>query len=111
MEAKMRKLFCMAAALLLAAPPLAAAQSDAPPSARVSYADLDLTGAAGRAALDRRVRGAVAQLCRVEDGAPLARRMEARGCARETLARGQAMTAVAIARAQGQDGSVRLAAR
>lgn len=89
----------------------AAAQSDAPSSVRISYADLDLNGAAGRAALDRRVRGAAAQLCHVEDSAPLARRMEARRCTRETLARGRAMTAVAVARAQGQDGSVRLAAR
>ena len=89
----------------------AAAQSDAPPIARVSYADLDLTGAAGRAVLDRRVRGAAAQLCHVEDRAPLARRMEAQRCTRETLAQGRAITAVAVARAQGQDGSVRLAAR
>lgn len=107
----MRKAFCTAAALLLAAPPLAAAQSDTAPSARITYADLDLTGAAGRTALDRRVRGAAARLCHVEDRAPLARRMEARRCTRETLARGRAMTAVAVARAQGQDGSVRLAAR
>ena len=107
----MTKLLFTAAALLLAAPSPAAAQSDAPPSARVSYADLDLTGAAGRAALDRRVRHAAAQLCHIENRAPLARRMEAWRCTRETLARGRAMTAIAVARAQNQGGSAPLAAR
>ncbi len=107
----MTKLLCTAAVLILAASPLAAAAPDATPALRVSYAGLNLTTAAGQATLERRVRGAVLRFCHVEDRVPLTQRMAAQRCARETLADGRAQVAAAVARARGQDGGTRLAAR
>ena len=107
----MTKLLCMAAALILAASPLAAAAPDAAPALRVSYADLDLTRAAGQATLERRVRGAVSRFCHVEDRVPLTQFMAASRCRHDTLTRGRAVIAAAIARALGTAGNSRLAAR
>jgi UrcA family protein len=52
-----------AALLSLAANQAAAQTEPGPPKIAVSYADLDLTQAAGRAALEARVSGAVKRVC------------------------------------------------
>jgi UrcA family protein len=64
-EQAMMKTALIPLALILspAAIPLAKAQQAETASIRVSYADLDLSRAADRAALDRRLDRAVAQLC------------------------------------------------
>jgi len=53
----------MMTALLVAAVPAFAADSPAPPTARVSTADLDLTTAKDRHTLDRRLRVAINKVC------------------------------------------------
>jgi UrcA family protein len=59
------KSFTVLAALAAAAPAVAgaAARDDAPPTAVVSYADLDIGTSAGLAALQRRIDGAATRLC------------------------------------------------
>ncbi len=73
----------------LAALTLAAAASAAPPivvegqqqpTATVSYADLDLGTAAGRARLDSRIRRAAKHLCLDEGVRDLADRLEQKSC-------------------------------
>jgi UrcA family protein len=110
MDSKMMKLLCTAAALIFAASPLAATTPDAAPVLRISYADLNLSTAAGRATLERRVRVAVSRLCHVEDHVPLTQRMAASRCRQETLMRGRATIAAAIARAPGAGANASLAA-
>ncbi len=53
----------MMTALLVAAGPAFAADSPAPPTARVSTADLDLTTAKDRQTLNRRLRVAIDKVC------------------------------------------------
>jgi UrcA family protein len=102
----------LAAALLAsaAAPALAAPAPSAPGTDTVSSADLDLGRAAGRAALARRVRQAVAALCHADRRGPLAQWMAADRCVRETQAQADRQVAAAVLRGNG-DPSVRLAAR
>ncbi|HWU73282.1 MAG TPA: UrcA family protein [Sphingomonas sp.] len=59
-------------ALLVAALPAFAGEKPVPPRARVTTADLDLSTAAGRQALDRRLRVAIDQVCAAADSAPRA---------------------------------------
>jgi len=80
--------------ILFAAATLAAAVTASPVFARpanveqriVSYADLDLSSAAGRARLDRRILAAVRDLCGEAPSFDLARRRAARECIAETRA-------------------------
>ena len=82
-------LFVAAAALpalagsALAAPVGALA---APETRVVSYADLDLASPAGRAALDRRIHGAVREVCGTASSADLMGRQRVSLCRAETLA-------------------------
>ena len=80
--------------ILFAAATLAAAVTAAPvfakpitPNVRVvSYADLDLSSAAGRTQLDRRIRAAVREVCGAAAISDLARRSAVRDCIAETSA-------------------------
>lgn len=102
----------LAAALLASAatPALAAPAPSAPGIVTVSYADLDLGRAEGRAALARRVRQAVAAMCHADRRGPVAQWMAADLCVRETQAQADLQVAAAVARTGG-DPSVRLATR
>lgn len=80
--------------ILFAAATFAAALSVPPAAARpadtgvrtVSYADLDLRNAAGRARLERRIDAAVRDLCGEAPSFDLARRRAVRECLAETRA-------------------------
>jgi UrcA family protein len=52
----------------LVRPAFAAEPAEATRSARVSYADLDLSSAAGVSRLDRRIQSAIQQLCVAQPG-------------------------------------------
>ena len=66
-------------AAAIAAPPIVV-EASPQPTAIVSFADLDLSQAAGRARLDGRVRRAAEELC-VDTGVrDLAERIEQKGC-------------------------------
>ena len=73
-------LFAIAA--LSATAPLAASERDTPQVARIHYADLDLTGEAGRAVLDRRIKVALRDLCDEDQQLGLAKRLEEIRCLR-----------------------------
>jgi UrcA family protein len=78
-------LLAAAAAAITFATPVVAA----PPAAEtrvVSYADLDLAAAAGRARLDQRLRTAVREVCGTASSADLIGRREVATCRVETLA-------------------------
>jgi UrcA family protein len=60
----------MMTALLVAAVPAFADDKPAPPTVRVTTADLDLSTATGRRTLDRRLRVAIDQVCAAADAAP-----------------------------------------
>jgi UrcA family protein len=60
----------MMTALLVAAVPAFAGDKPVPPTARVTTADLDLSTAAGRQTLDRRLRVAIDKVCADADAAP-----------------------------------------
>jgi UrcA family protein len=77
-------LFAIAA--LSATAPLAASERDTPQVARIHYADLDLTGAAGRVALDRRIKVALRDLCAEDQQLGLAKRLEEIRCLRAATA-------------------------
>lgn len=80
--------------ILFAAATLAAAVTASPvfatpiaPEVRiVTYADLDLSSAAGRARLDRRIEAAVREVCGEASSFDLARRRAVRECVAETRA-------------------------
>lgn len=80
--------------ILFAAATLAAAVTASPVFAKpiapqvrvVSYADLDLSSAAGQARLERRIQAAVRDVCGEANSADLARRQSARECIAETRA-------------------------
>jgi len=84
------------------------------PTAIVSYADLDITSAAGLRTLNRRVEQAAASIC-VEPGIwPLAVAMDQRHCKSVALSQARAdIVRVVKARIAGLDhsSSVRVAAR
>lgn len=84
----MLKPILFAAATLVSAVSLspAFAKPAAPPTRIVSYADLDLNTAAGRARLDRRIEAAVRQVCGEATSFDLARRQAVRDCVADTRA-------------------------
>lgn len=79
------------AALVLAAP----ASADGTKSVQVSYADLNLSNAAGREALDRRVARTADRICGVEPGRDVKMQALAKHCARN--ARESARPAIELA--------------
>jgi UrcA family protein len=91
--------------ILIAAATLAAALTASPVLAKriapevrtVSYADLDLSSAAGRARLDRRIDASVRDVCGDAPSFDLARRHAVRECIAETRANVRLPTAVAVA--------------
>lgn len=80
--------------ILIAAATLAAAITASPvlakpiaPTVRtISYADLDLTSAAGRTRLDRRIEAVIRDLCGDAQSVDLSRRRAVRECRVETRA-------------------------
>jgi UrcA family protein len=94
----MRALVFTLTAALLAAPAVA---QDAP-QMRVSYADLDLTTAAGAARLDRRIEAAADAMCRAGDGRDLVMNMKARACAKAAIASAEAPVREALAAARSE---------
>ena len=71
----LKSLLAVALLASAAAPALAAPAPSTPGTVTVSYADLDLGRAAGRAALARRVHRAVAALCHADRRGPVAQWM------------------------------------
>jgi UrcA family protein len=78
---------------LLGAPAAAMAQSGLVvtgvpdlPTASVSYADLDLSSAAGRAKLNARIRSAADRLCAYEGVQPVQEKSERRQCFQAAMA-------------------------
>jgi UrcA family protein len=67
------------AAAAPAAPPIVV-EGETQPTATISYADLDLGTAAGRARLDSRIRRAAKQLCLDEGVRDLADRLNQKAC-------------------------------
>lgn len=67
---------------------------------RVAYSDLDLTGAAGQAALSKRIGAAVKRVCR-PDGNSALEVQDWNRCKRASLANASRQMEVAIARASG----------
>lgn len=89
----------LALCLTLASPSLASSP-DQPPSARVSYVDLDLTRAEGRETLDRRLAKAARSVCPVLNRSSVAERFAAHACARRARAKARVLAQVAAAKAQ-----------
>ena len=89
--------------ILFAAATLAAAANLSPAFARpitpevrtVAYADLDLSTAAGRSRLERRIQAAVREVCGAAPSFDLARRHAVRDCIVETRASVQLPAAAA----------------
>lgn len=81
---------CVAATLSTAAPaPAAAADIVVSPetiTVRVSYADLNLANAAGRATLDRRIAGAARSICGSYFPADLEMAVLAKACRQDAIA-------------------------
>ena len=105
-----------AAALALAATllPLSAVNSAEPRSADVSYADLDLSSAAGKAILDRRIESAIEAVCGKMEGKPTFDG-GVRECQQETRIAAMKSRDLAIAaygkRLASKDRKIRLVAR
>ncbi|MDB6090656.1 MAG: hypothetical protein JWN85_3440 [Gammaproteobacteria bacterium] len=79
----------LAGALTLAqaAPPAAAASSEAAPTQVVNYSDLDLATPEGTLALYRRIASAAQKVCPLENSRDLARRAHSNACRTEAMAR------------------------
>src|SRR4051812_14279584 len=99
-----------AAALLITAASSQAHAAAPQASIRISYADLDLSRAAGQAALAARLHRAIDTLCPGADSRQLDQRMAARTCARAASLEAGSLASRAIARARGIGGT-QLAAR
>ena len=97
----MSKLLFLAAALSAAAS-FAAPDPQVPPTARVGYADLDLTKAAGKSELDRRIERALRTVCAEELQVSLSKRLDEIRCRRAALARIAPQRDRALARVAGQ---------
>ncbi|MCW3838450.1 UrcA family protein [Sphingomonas canadensis] len=82
--------------LLIAAAPAIAQDA---PVARVSYADLDLGSAAGRAQLEHRIQAAVRLVCEDPKTRDLRREVQNRGCRDTALANAAAQREKAFANA------------
>ena len=74
-------LFANTASNASAAPLIVTGRLDPAPSRNVQYGDLNLASAAGRQTLNRRVRGAVRNLCGVKPASPLSEAIIHRDCA------------------------------
>jgi UrcA family protein len=84
------------------------------PTITVSYADLNITAAAGRHTLEGRVARAAAELCLDGRPQPLDEYGAGRECFTGAMARAKTDIDIAVARAGGQlasAGSIRVAAR
>ncbi len=84
------------------------------PTAIVSYADLDLTSAAGRSTLDRRVDRAATGLCFEERRAPVAEMIAQHHCYSAAMSKARIDIQQAVARASGPlalQGSIKVAAK
>jgi UrcA family protein len=84
------------------------------PTARVSYADLDLTSPAGRSTLDRRVSHAAAGLCLDNQRVALEEFMAQRQCYSSAMSRARVDIRQAVVRASSRlasVGSIRVAAK
>lgn len=84
------------------------------PTARVSYADLDLTSPAGRSTLDRRVTSAAAMLCLDNQRVPLEEFALERQCYSTALSKARVDIEQAVARASNRfasSGSILVAAK
>lgn len=103
----MKFLIPLALILSPAAIPLVAKAQQAEASVRISYADLDLSRASGREALDRRLESAVDQLCPTARPGYLTPSPEALRC--QAIARQQIVEARQQALAQ-RGGAVRISA-
>lgn len=88
----------VAALLLLAAAP-AAARPGAPPSVHVRHSDLNLTTAAGLAALDRRIQRAVEAACGLAGATDLRSRLLAARCRESAVPSAAAQRAAVLAKA------------
>ena len=104
--------FLSIAALLVTATAANAQDASPAPNLRVSYADLDLTRAAGRATFAGRIRRVVSELCHSQQQhRALVDQMASHRCERETTLRARELASLAIARAHGRSGAEQLAAR
>ncbi len=94
----MSKLLFTLAALSVSAP-LAASERDIPQTARIHYADLDLTRDAGKAELDRRIKKTLSQLCAEDQQLGLSKRLQQIRCLRAANAQVAAQRAQLLANA------------
>ncbi len=101
-------LFVCAVSLAAAGPALA---NGTQRSRAVSYADLDLTRAEGRAAFDQRIARAIGFVCDPPTGiVSMLERQEARRCVRQTAAAARPQIELALLRTR-RSGEVQLASR
>lgn len=109
----MSKMLIIAATLSAVLLPQAAAAQSAsqPDGVRVSYADLDLSRAEGRATLSGRISRATARVCGRSDAWNPVHRMIVTQCRATARRDAQAQVDTAIARAQERASATRLAAR
>ncbi|HWH22495.1 MAG TPA: UrcA family protein [Allosphingosinicella sp.] len=90
-------MFAVALVSAVAIPATAHAQDR---SVAVSYADLDLTSAAGVAQLDRRISGAIGRVCGKADHLDLEAITDLRSCRASAQARVSEQRAIALAAAR-----------
>lgn len=95
----------LAAAALVAGTAAVPALAQGQETVTISYADLNLANQAGREAFDRRIAGAVAELCGAVNPVELGRAAIGRACIAETLAAVQPQRDAAI----GHRGTVEVA--
>lgn len=100
----MSKLLFTLAALSVSAP-LAASERDIPQTARIHYADLDLTREAGKAELDRRIKKTLSQLCAEDQQLGLSKRLQEIRCLRAATAQVAAQRAQVLANAAARPAS------
>jgi UrcA family protein len=103
----------VAAALLATSASHAFAQStpDADPSVSISYADLDLSTASGRAALQARINVAVDQVCPRSDIRKLEMRQYEQACRSKALAGAEQQLAGVYAHGQMAQASIHVSSR
>ncbi|HYD12152.1 MAG TPA: UrcA family protein [Allosphingosinicella sp.] len=110
----MSKILIVAAATLTAVAlplPAAAQAASQPEGVRVSYADLDLSRAEGRATLSGRISRAAAQVCGRSSSWNPVHTLLVSQCLVNARRDAQAQVETAIARAQERASATRLAAR
>jgi len=88
----------IAAAIAAAAAPAVAQDLEGPRSERVSFADLDLAQAAGRATLEHRVARAVNRLCRMPYAGDIHAMTQHRACRKEAWSSGRQELAAVYSR-------------